>query len=425
MWISLEPKRAAKLILLLACTCSSALMPFNIVSAAPPNPKGIQRSGTETDFHNDLRLRERCSEEQVGGPLKNYLAGLSELADVRLKVESPIVDSGFTALNVNTEAGRLLKGIARVYHLSWAADPGSGVSYTLREGDLDRKRRLEAHSIAMRKGAIKANARWDNVRRLASKSDRELKTLASKGDAMAQSLLHPRGRTMAQLVYGLPPALLSEMWNRGSVQIPLAQLPQNLQQLAATFKSTGTFSVANTDTGLPVELEKPDPSTLRLEIGGTVDRPTVFATITHGYHGVKANLLYAEAVVRQPPSERREARVPRKIDFLPGHPLMRTVTLRDPASRVGLERGERPLKAVPLAKLLKDLANQGVPPIISACDYQPKNKEWLATQWWLGSDIVDQRLHKALDLICADFEYEWEYRDGMVLLWPSRWYVAE
>jgi hypothetical protein len=80
---------------------------------------------------------------------------------------------------------------------------------------------------------------------------------------------------------------------------------------------------------------------------------------------------------------------------------------------------------VPLAKLLKDLAEQGVPPLISACDYKPRNKEWLATQWWLGSDIIDQPLHKALDLICADFEYEWEYRDGMVLLWPSRWYVAE
>ena len=37
---------------------------------------------------------------------------------------------------------------------------------------------------------------------------------------------------------------------------------------------------------------------------------------------------------------------------------------------------------------------------------------------------MDQPLHEALDLLCSDFEYEWETVDRTVILRPRLWFLA-
>ncbi len=72
---------------------------------------------------------------------------------------------------------------------------------------------------------------------------------------------------------------------------------------------------------------------------------------------------------------------------------------------------------------MKDLARQVSLPIIAGCEYKPKDNQWLRKQWWLAADIADKPLAEALDLLCADFEYEWRFHQGVLLLRPQRWYV--
>jgi hypothetical protein len=99
------------------------------------------------------------------------------------------------------------------------------------------------------------------------------------------------------------------------------------------------------------------------------------------------------------------------------------VTLRDVKRSSALDAGERPERAKPLADLLRELASQVNIPILAECDYRPKEADWLRAQWWLAEDIVEEPLTRALDLLCADFEYEWRFEHGALLLRPSRWYL--
>lgn len=90
-----------------------------------------------------------------------------------------------------------------------------------------------------------------------------------------------------------------------------------------------------------------------------------------------------------------------------------------------VEQGERPPKAAPLAVLLQQVAEQVDVPILAECEYEPKKPGWSNRQWWLAADIVDEPLTRALDLLCADFEYEWRFSEGMLLLRPRLWFAQE
>jgi hypothetical protein len=127
------------------------------------------------------------------------------------------------------------------------------------------------------------------------------------------------------------------------------------------------------------------------------------------------------AGTREPPKERRKG-LP-KSRYARNSQLQDKVTLREPASRKRLDAGERPPGAKSLATFLKELSKQAEIPILAECEYRPKDVAWLRKQWWLADDIVDRPLYEALDLLCADFEYEWRYQGGIVLLRPRLWYV--
>src|SRR5207253_2778662 len=87
-----------------------------------------------------------------------------------------------------------------------------------------------------------------------------------------------------------------------------------------------------------------------------------------------------------------------------------------------------------LVPLLQDLAKQIPMPVLAATDYRPhpeetpdpaKDGRWLRDEWWLAAPIVDQPLPKALDMLCADFEYEWRFHRGVLQLRHKRWYLPE
>lgn len=165
---------------------------------------------------------------------------------------------------------------------------------------------------------------------------------------------------------------------------------------------------------------------LRLQQGGTLDRPTIWGSLRYGGHGNDFNVLYFEGGVRQPPEERRQRAMatPTKP---PSNPVFRQpVTLRDLPRQSSYEPGERPRNARPLLEYLRQLTLQTDLPVVADCEYRSKEQDkdgtWLRQQWWLASDIVDRPLAEALDLLCADFEYEWQFQEGVLLLRSKRWY---
>lgn len=253
---------------------------------------------------------------------------------------------------------------------------------------------------------------------MAQLSPDQLANLARRGDRMAQSLLHPRGAAAARLCFSLPAAQIQRVWSGEELSLSTSSLPPALQ--AASKDAIGP-SPKILFNGVPV---KPtETGTFRLALGGTPDRPTVWSSLNFGAHGVVTNLLYAEAGSRQPPQERRaEARAfPTKT---PNDPrFQQRVTLTDPALKSAHAAGERPPGAKPLAVLLKELARQTHLPVLAECDYRPRDSAWMTEQWWLAEEIRNTPLHQALDLLCADFEYEWRFEAGHLVLRSRYWYL--
>lgn len=153
--------------------------------------------------------------------------------------------------------------------------------------------------------------------------------------------------------------------------------------------------------------------------------------------GSDINLLYAEGWARQPPAERR-AEILARPTPVPNHPTFRRrVTLKDPKGARSARQAERSDGALPLLPLLEQLSKQIDLPIVAQCDYRPRAEEprnpetlrqaevWLNNQLWLGEPILDEPLAKALDLLCADFEYEWAFKDGAIALRHRRWFLPE
>jgi hypothetical protein len=147
----------------------------------------------------------------------------------------------------------------------------------------------------------------------------------------------------------------------------------------------------------------------------------------YGRHGNDFNVVYADPFGRQPASERRIAAIasPSKPPDAPA--FRRRITLRDTHRSGGLEAGERPPAALVLAEYLRELDRQTNLPILADCAYVQRENDpggrWRREQSWLTADIVERPLAETLDLLCADFEYEWEYREGALILRPIRWYA--
>jgi hypothetical protein len=353
---------------------------------------------------------------QVGGNLADYLKALSSSTNVQQEVKSPFGERALLGLNINVTLGEAQHAIARNYELTWRAT-GAPPQYLLFESSRERERRVNLLRLEQAAARKRMLARWDEVRRLAFMDRADLDRAAAAGERMATAFKHPRGAAMARLLFQLPDSVIQQVLTSGSARVSISALSPELQGLA---RSAARQGVADPDL---ITRE----GYIDLKLGGTIDRPTIITNPQYGRDGFYFNPLYSELVARQRPEDRRKAAGARPLRAPKDPRFTRRVPLRDHALATAVEPGERPPRAKPLAVLLKELVAQVQLPVLAECEYVPpekdRNSAWLQAQWWLGGEIVEQPLTHAPDLLCADFEYEWSFRDGFLLLRPKLWFV--
>jgi hypothetical protein len=372
-----------------------------------------------------LRLEASQLEKQQGEPIGEYLNRVSEDTNVSHLVDRPFDQEPAVALNAEMSLERLHRTLAATYQLTWKVSKDNAPSYLLQMSKADQQVRANARSNAEVRARQGMNVRLDQVRRLAFLPKDQLQRVANSGDKQAGSFLHPRTGAMAKLVFQLPANIWQQMQQGEAPIIPVASLPADLQELAKQAAGTTRVTTSNGEDYRMADLVVPQ-GRIRLQRGGTWDRPTVWGSLRYGSHGNDFNVLYFEGGVRQPPEERRKQAVATPTRS-PSNPTFRQkVTLHDLPRQGFYEPGERPKNARPLSEYLQQLAVQTELPIVANCEYKSKEQDkdgtWLRQQWWLASDIVDRPLTEALDLLCADFEYEWQFREGVLIMRPKRWY---
>jgi hypothetical protein len=416
--------RTAAATVLVAVATAAAVLPGR---SAPPTP-------TDPGPNTDPRLQRETSLVQLGGSLARYLAALGKESGVALSAEPPFHARPLTATGIRGPQAALLAAVARLYRLEWVPSPpprpagNPPPGYRLALTPAAREEHARALAAAQSLGRRRFEERLSAARRLALASDAQLRAAAARGDERARALLDPKIRAGLQLAFRLPDAAWSRLRRTGFVELPAAALAPELRELGAAAAPDQPFRayVENPGPGIPAVLESPVHLTaVRLELVGPPDRLTVLFVEVRSFTGRTHNLLYREGWGIQPPEERRQERPPRRRRLPEGHPLLRRVTLREPAPRRGVERGERPPGARPLAPFLEELARQARLPHLAECDYRPRDGDWLGAQHWLAADIVNEPLHTALDLLAADFDCEWDYDEGerIVVLRPFRWYL--
>ena len=382
--------------------------------------------GTQSYRADEGSLARRVQARQQGGRLSSYLSAVSEETGVRHRATSPYADYPIEACNIDFSLLRFQRALAQTYHLSWKLVGGQETTYTLYEHTRDKQRRADALAAAQRIGRERLFARWQTVRQMAFQPSRK-GVAASSNNSMASVLKNPRAGAMARLVFQLPDSLMQRVWGGEAVRLPVRSLSPDLRRLAVEAMGNITSRALGQDGQIfEVRPEMIQDGSLLLSLGGTPDRPTVWAGLRHERAmGVQPsfNLLDVVAFQKQPPSDRRRELRQRPSKRSTVEELQRRVSLRDPAVAKPHEAAERPAGAKPLAILLEDLSNQTGIPVVAECEYRAKDTRWLQSQWWLASEIVSRPLDEALNLLCADFEYEWEFRDGILLLRPLLWYL--
>ncbi len=417
------PRRS---LLMLALTLAATA----VLAATPPAP--VDRPGPEPVLAlHDPRLDEPVSLGFRNGPLQAGVAVLSQEAGLPLAAASDVAGTRVTMLRgIGTSRG-LLGGLQWVVAGTWVTTKG-GSPYRLEYTDSDRARARAARAKAEREGMLRLRQRWERVRSWARLDEAGLEKLAKYEPAMARCLQHPLGAAALRVAANLPGALWQSLWSTGRARFSVRQLAPQIQQdvVAWAGRSAGGQDLLMS-TGR-----------MMLQIGGVPERPTIWLRGQSTNGGSVCNLCYAEGWVRQSPAARRAAALANPSP-VPAHPeFKKKVTLRDPDGPGSASSGERPEGAMPLLPLVEQLAKQLSVPIVVQCDFRPRpeddpnkdpepdrtrrlNRAWLRDQWWLGEEIRDAPLARALDLLCADFEYAWSFRRGVLCLRHSRWYLPE
>ncbi len=402
--------------------CSTAVAESRPTDASPVQPVTNALAGNYLAQGADPRLRRKVTLELVGGTLGGYAERLAEHSKVSHTVRAPFADYALLALNVDLTLADLQRAVADTYGLTWSASRDSSPAYTLSESADDRKQRRNLLALTRRRGREEMVRRLERVREMAFLSPEELDRLAEAGDWKALSLKHPRGGGTSRLVFRLPDAVWQRFWATGTARVTIASLPPAVQELSKEAAAPHIDPAVVVDRGW-----------IGMRFGGTVDRPTIWLRFRYGNEGMDGNLLYREGMTRQPPEDRRRAAEANPTKPPPDPRFRQTVTLRDQGiSRAGnrgifVERGERWPNAKPLAVLLEDLAAQVDMPVLAECELVLKDGKpdpvWLRQQWWLAAELVDEPLPRALDMLCADFEMEWRFRNGVLLIRPRLWFV--
>ena len=362
----------------------------------------------------DPRLDQRVQHQQRGESLASGLARLSEASGVPHLAEAPQGARGLVALNVLMPLRELHGALADLYARSWEGDPATG-GYILRrtEADQGAHRRAEQAWKQLRREEVLA--RWEPLRQLALWPRQEVLAMAAQGDPRAQQMRHPLAGQMFRLAATLPDAFWREALDGGYPRMML----RDISPEAVRFGQSITLGP------LPLDVVA-EHGFVSLGLGGTPLRPTMWMLVRTRADGVFQNLLYREPNdtflgprERRPDAEQSPSSVPKD------EPFRARLTLRDPAISREPNPRRRPAGAKPLTLLLEELSKQTGVPILADCDYQPENLDWLRQQWWLGAEIENEPLPRALDLLCSDFEYEWRFERGALLLRSRLWFMDE
>jgi len=392
---------------------AAALVAISISTAGRAEPE------QSADARADPRLNELVSEEQLGETLGEYLEAVSDVSRVQLLAEKPYDQRGLVALNARLPLEQIQRGLARTYRLTWQASSSKPTAYRLYQRLEDQELRRRARERAAAAGQGSVLAQLEHVRSLAALPPDQLNAVAARGDREADQMKSPLTRKMTALAMMAQPATWRAVLQGFQQRVKLADLGPEAVALAKSIVPDSPWPDVAERLGF-----------VAFGLGGTPNRPTIWMVLKVGGHGILHNLLYADGLqrVRQPPAERRvqatlnPSRVPKDKRF------MVKVSLRDElldgAREAAATPPRRPTGAKPLAILLQDLVAQTELPILAECDYRPDDAKWLREQWWLAEDIEEKPLPEALDLLCADFEYEWEFSQGFLILRPRLWFAG-
>jgi hypothetical protein len=366
----------------------------------------------------DARLERAAPRTQEYGELLTYLKRLSAETGVEHAARDRLATRPLVALRTYGSLRRQQHGLRALYAASWQRSAGVEPRYTLVLEIADLRERERA-ALDLRTAARRRLLdRWRAVSRLAFLPPGALVRAAPTEPDLVRCLQHPRYLAAARAGFSLPMTMVQQAIATGRASTPVVSLPSELQSLAKT-AWRGDSADRTGDEVLS--------GTAQLRLGGTPQRLTVWLQLLVGQEGVDTNLLYAEGWTRQPPQERRREAQSRPTP-VPKDPRFRTkVTLREPASRAGLQPGERPPGAKPLGALLKELSEQVDLPLLAEVEHRlPKDDpdgRWLRKQWWLAADLVKRPLPEVLDMLCADFECEWRFEHGFLLIRPRLWFL--
>lgn len=383
---------------------SALLLALGLAAAAAPPERVVIA---------DRRLDQQVEVSQPFGTLSGYLKAVSAKSSVPHQVKPPHGDRALVALGPPISLRELQKAMARDLMLSWER---KGASYHLSESARDRKLRRDAWEKKHASALTAMVARFRHKASLINLSDEELARRAAARDPFAHLARQDRARhrgsvaDKVRFITSLPQGVLEKAFAGAVVDVRYNQLSRENQ--ARFMQVTRGF------VGRPLrQHEIPEHGAMRLFLSGTWSRPELQVKFRFDKGGGGVTTLTATSVDPDPADRRlgmQWARVPEHPEF------KKKITLTDTGRPKGgyFSGGERPPNALPMQPLLKQLSEQVNLPIIAECDYKLKDPLWLAKQWWMLKQIKDEPLSRALDLLCADFEYEWEFREGVLLLRP-------
>lgn len=381
---------------------AAALLPWGLAAAAPAH----------TEFIPDRRLDQTTSLSQPHGSLESYLERMSAGTAVPHEAKPPHGDRPLVIFNRGLTLRSLQKTLAGALVLSWAR---KGDLYPLDQSPRDRTLLRQAWEKREARALAQALARFRHKATLVDLSDAELDQRVAAGDEFAVLTKRDRRKgSMAKklkLVASLPPFVLERVFAGDVVDVRYSNMSPEVQEL---FRSEALASGSN---GID-QREMPAYGCLRIYLKGTWSRPELGAQFRYDRDSGSVSSLSSLSVVPDPGDRRggiRWSAVPRHAAFKKKVSLIDTGRPKE-GHFFG---GERPPGALPLQPYLMQLSRQVDLPIVAECAYKEKDIEWLAKQWWIPATIKDEPLPRALDLLGADFEYEWQFREGAIVLKPA------